>query len=82
MMEGRFAALSSKYNMYCTSKCTSMPYISLRSQRNLLSYDMKHVVINGEIIQLEGREFEKLLFRIHFFYQDISLSKTFRNTKS
>ena len=44
---------------------------------------MKHVVISGETIQLEGREIEKLLFSIHLLIQDILLDNIiFRNTKS
>ena len=42
MMQGRFAVLSSKYDIICVLKYTSMPYIPLHSQRIWLSYNINH----------------------------------------
>ena len=33
----------------------------------MLSYNMYHIIVNGEVFQLGGREIEKQLFNIYFF---------------
>ena len=59
MMRCRFAVLPSRYDMYCSSKCTNMPYISLDSQRKMLSYDINHIIADEKVFLLEKRKFEK-----------------------
>ena len=67
MMQGHFAALSSKYDNYSTLKCIDMPFISLKSQMKMLSHNINHIIVNRGIFQLGGREIEKQLFSIYFF---------------
>ena len=43
MMQGRFAILSSAYDITCVLNYTSMPYIALHSQRIWLSYNINHI---------------------------------------
>ena len=43
MMQGRFAVLSSKYDIICVVNYTSMPHIALNSQRRWLSYNISHI---------------------------------------
>ena len=81
MMQWHFATLSSKYNIYCVSKCINTYYVSLDSQRKKLSYNINHIVIDEDIIEFECREYEKRLFQIYFLNQDISLINIFRDMK-
>ena len=46
MMQGGFVVLSSKYNIICVLRYTSIPYMALNSQGGWLPYDMNH--INGD----------------------------------
>ena len=66
MMQCRFVVLSSRYDIYCASKCTDMPYISLDSQWKMLSYNINHIIVD-EVFLLEKRKSEKLLFNLYFF---------------
>ena len=50
MMEGHFAALSSIYDNFCTLKCINMTSLSLNSQMKMLSYNIKHVIVNRELL--------------------------------
>ena len=43
MMQGRFAVLSSKYDIICILNYTGMHYIALDSQRIRLSYNIIHI---------------------------------------
>ena len=42
MMQGRFAVLSSKYDIISVLNYISMPYIALRSQGRWVSYNINH----------------------------------------
>ena len=46
MMQGRFAALPSKYDIYCIPDIISIHDISLNSQRKMLNYNTN--LIHGE----------------------------------
>ena len=49
MMQGLFAALSYKYNIYCALKGTDSLYISLNSQRKMLSCNIDHMIRYEEV---------------------------------
>ena len=51
MMEGHFAVLSSIYDNYCTLKFMNMTFISLKSQLNMLLYNINHIIMNRELFQ-------------------------------
>ena len=40
--------------------------ISLNGQIEMLSYNINHMIVNGEVFQLGGREIEKQHFNIYF----------------
>ena len=67
MMQGHFAALSSKYDDYCSIKCIDMTFISLKSQTKMLPHNINHIIMNQGLFQLGVREIEKQLFYIYFF---------------
>ena len=46
MMQGRFAVLSYKSNMYCVSNVMNIHYISLNSQSKMLNLDTNHIFEN------------------------------------
>ena len=79
MMQRHFATLSSKYNISWAAKCINTPYISLDSQRNHLSGHINHIIVDKGIVLFQDQDFEKSLFNIYFFNQDISLNNMFRN---
>ena len=79
MMQCHFAMLSSKYDIYCVAKCINSHFISLNSQRKNRSYNINHKIIDEDIIEFECQVCEKLLFKIYFLNQDISLDNIFRN---
>ena len=66
MMQGHFAALSSKYDNYCPLYCIDMTFISLKSQMKMLSHDINHIIVNQGLFLLGVREIEKQLFTIYF----------------
>ena len=41
-------------------------YVSLDSERKDLSYNINHIVIDEDIIEFEGQQYEKRLFKISF----------------
>ena len=55
-MQGRFAVLSSKYDIICVLNYTSMPFIALHSQRRWLSYNVNHIHEEKCIFYVEGFE--------------------------
>ena len=79
MMQCHFAMLSPKYDIYCAVNCINTPHISLNSQRKSLSYNINHIIMSKNIIELEGQIFEKRLF--DFLNKDISLNNIFRNMR-
>ena len=66
MMQGHLAALPSKCDIYCILECIIIASMSLKSQIKMLSYNTYHIILNGEVFQLGGREIEKQLFNIYF----------------
>ena len=50
MMRGLFAVLSFKCNICCVTDITNTPFISLNSQRIMVSYDMNHIFVDEKII--------------------------------
>ena len=49
MMQGRLAALSSKYDIYLVPNCIDMHYVSLDSNRKMLYYDKNNILRNAGI---------------------------------
>ena len=74
MMEGHFTALSSIYDNCCTEKFMNMIFISLKSQLNMLLYNINYIIMNRELFQLGGWEIKNQLFSIYFSIQDFSLN--------
>ena len=66
MMEGHFAALSSKYDFYGILYCIITVSISFKSQIEMLSYNIKNIIVNREVFLLGVREIEKQVFNIYF----------------
>ena len=66
MMQGHFAALSSKYDIYGILYCIITASTSFKSQIEMLSYNIKHIIVNREVFLLGGREIEKQVFNIYF----------------
>ena len=66
MMQGRFAVLSSKYDIICVLNYTSMPFIALHSQRRWLSYNVNLIHEEKRIFYVEGFELKKQFFNLHF----------------
>ena len=82
-MQGRFAALSSEYEIYHVSNLTIMHYISLNSQRKMLYYNKEHIKRDTGLFKLKWPESEKLLFNFYLLNQDISSNiNKLRSTKS
>ena len=52
----------------------NMTFISLKSQLNMLLYNINHIIMNQELFQLGGREIKNQLFSIYFLIQDFSLN--------
>ena len=48
-MQGHLAALASKYDIYLVPYITKMHYVSLKSHRTRLYYDISIVIINHSI---------------------------------
>ena len=48
MMQGRLAALSSKYDIYLVLNFTNMHYRSLNSHRNMLYYDINNIIRDAD----------------------------------
>ena len=71
MMQGLFAVLSYRYNISCAPKGTNSLYISLNSQRKMLSCNINHIIRYEEVFKLGACKFEKQLFNIHFLNWDI-----------
>ena len=59
-----------------------MFYLSLRSQRKVLSCNINYMIRYEEVFKLGACKFEKLLFSIYFLNWDILLNIFFRITKS
>ena len=66
MMQGHFAALSSKYGIYCTLNSMNMASISLKSQIKRLLFNINYIIVSWNLFQIGGREIEKQLFNIYF----------------
>ena len=49
MMQGHFAALSSKYGIYCTLNSMNMASISLKSQIKRLLFNINYIVVNWKL---------------------------------
>ena len=47
MMQGRLAALSSKYDIYLVPNFINMHYASLDSHRKMLYYDINNILRNA-----------------------------------
>ena len=47
MMQGRLAALSSRYDIYLVPKFIDMHYVSLDSHKKMLYYDMNNILGNA-----------------------------------
>ena len=45
MMQGPFAVLSSKCNISCIPNSTYIPFISLKRQRVMTSYNINHIFV-------------------------------------
>ena len=58
MMQGPFAVLSSKCNISCIPNSTYIPFISLKRQRIMTSYNIYHIFLHEKIYKLGGRKFE------------------------
>ena len=54
-----FAVFSSKCNICCISNSKSTPFISLNSQRIMISYNINHIFVDEKIYQLGGCNFER-----------------------
>ena len=65
-MQGRSAALSSKYDIYLVPNLTNMHYVSLNSHRKMLCYDINNIIRDAGFFSLKGWESENLLFNLHF----------------
>ena len=52
----------------------NMTFISLKSQLNMLLYNVNHIIIDRELFQLGVREIKNQLFSIYFSIQDFSLN--------
>ena len=59
MMQGPFAVLSSKCNISCIPKSKNIPFISLKRQRIMISYNINHIFVDEKIYELGGRKSEK-----------------------
>ena len=61
MMQGSLLNMISMvpYGVYTAS-------ISFKSQIEMLSYNINHVIVNREVFLLGGREIEKQVFNIYF----------------
>ena len=66
---------------YHTLKCRNMTSIKLKSQIKMISYNINHIIMNQELLQLGAQEIKNQLFNICFLIQDISFNDTFRNMK-
>ena len=82
MMQGRSAALSSKYDIYLVPNFTDMHYVLLNSHRKMVHYYINNIRKDLVFFKLKGWESEKLLFNIHFLNWDISVNNKLRTTKS
>ena len=49
MMQGRLAAVSSKYDIYLVPSFIDMHYVSLDRHRKMLYYDKNNILRNAEI---------------------------------
>ena len=56
MMQGRSAALSSKYDINLVSNFTNMHYVSLNSHRKMLNYYINNIRRNLLFFKLQGWE--------------------------
>ena len=74
MMQGLSAVLSYRYNISCAPKGTNSLYISLNSQRKMLSCNINHMIRYEEVYKLGACKFEKRLFSINFLKWDIVLN--------
>ena len=52
MMQGRFAALTSKCNICCIQNSTNTPFISVDSQWKMVSYNINHIFVDEEMFIL------------------------------
>ena len=75
MMQGQFAMLSFKCNIYCVQECTRTLDISLDSQGKKESYNINSIIEDKRASEFQARELimKKHIFNLHFFNQDISL---------
>ena len=64
-MQGRLAALSSKYDSYLVSNFIDMHYVSLDSHRKMLYYDINNIVRIALLV--EGFEIRKTTFYLITF---------------
>ena len=81
MMQGRSAALSSKYDINLVSNFTNMHYVSLNSHRKMLNYYINNIRRDLLFFKLQGWESEKLLFNLHSLNWDISVNNKLRGTR-
>ena len=81
-MQGLFAVLPPKSDIYCVLNIMNIHNISLNSQGKVLCLNTNYILGDRGIFLLEGREMEKLLFNLHFLDQDISVNNELRCTKS
>ena len=65
MMQGHFAVLSSKYDIYGILWCIITASISFKNQIEMLLYNINHILVNREDFLLGGREIEKQVFNIY-----------------
>ena len=66
VMQGHFAVLSFKHNIYHVLSFTNIYYLLSNSQRQMLCYYITHILKDTGLFKLEWREFEKLFFNFYF----------------
>ena len=63
MMQCCFSVLPSRCNIYCAPKYIHMPYISLDSQRQMLSCNINHIIVDKD----GGNRVSDFLYRSYIF---------------
>ena len=58
-MQGRFMALSSKYNLHHVPNFTNMHYVSLNSHRIKIYYNINHILRDAVFSLFEGAGIRK-----------------------
>ena len=67
MMQGHFAALSFKYDIYHVLSFTNIYHLLLNSQRQMLCYYITHILRDAGLFLVEGAGVGKTTFHLTFF---------------